>query len=94
MRCIGVVSAHLHLLRLFVDVTNGFAMSNRTEGGVEDPADALRAELRRLSNAVSHLERSNRELVDANAQCEDEEYVSAIRENVEVIARMRQQVRD
>mmetsp|Transcript_11268 Transcript_11268/g.69626 ORF Transcript_11268/g.69626 Transcript_11268/m.69626 type:complete len:89 (-) Transcript_11268:2110-2376(-) len=67
-------------------------MSDRTEGGVEDPADALRAELRRLSNAVSHLERSNRELVDANAQCEDEEYVRAIQENEEVIARMRQQM--
>lgn len=71
----------------------GFAMSESAHEVAEDPVDALRVELRRLTNAVSHLERSNRELAEANAQGEDLEYVRAIQENVDVIAGMRQQVR-
>lgn len=93
VRSSGVFSAHLRLWVLEVEARIGFAMSESAHEVAEDPVDALRVELRRLTNAVSHLERSNRELAEANAQGEDLEYVRAIQENVDVIAGMRQQVR-
>eukprot|EP00958_Prasinococcus_capsulatus_P010589 scaffold1033_cov408-Prasinococcus_capsulatus_cf.AAC.37 len=52
------------------------------------------AERRRLLNAVAQLERSNRELREANEQLEqdDSDFVQAIQENVTILQQMRDKV--
>ena len=60
-----------------------------------ESAEILGIELSRLQNSVAHLERSNDELREAlERDGEDEEYSVAIRENEEVLVRLRLQIEE
>ena len=58
------------------------------------PPDVVRAEIARLENSVKHLRRSNEQLAEAlEEDPAEEEFKSAIEENVGVIARQESEIR-